>query len=123
MQLAQSPLVKQPAAATHAALHEREDLAAITPSRRQQRTRDYMQRNNVNRDASNAELGDLKNKNSVVVVGPVPAAAARRRPVGRAAERSSISRRNVANNKFMDAASWRGQAPRHMEAQPVSLVV
>jgi len=116
MHLAQSPLVKQQSAATHAVVHEQEEFAAIALSKRQQRTREYMQRNNI------SGAGDLKNSSdtAVVVVGPAP--AARRRPVGRAAERTSNSRRNVAS-KFMDAASWRGQAPRHTEARPVSLVV
>lgn len=107
MQLAQSPLAKEQSAAIHAALQGQE-LVAIALSKRQQRSREYIQR------------GESKNSSTVVVVGPVP--ASRRRPVGRAAERNT-SRRNVASNKFMDAASWRGQAPRHMEALPVSVAV
>ncbi|KAF7360578.1 hypothetical protein MVEN_00789100 [Mycena venus] len=121
IQIAQSPLVKQQSAATHAALHEQEDLAAIALSRRQQRTREYMQRQNNTSGAAVAP------KNTVVVMGQAPTQAqARRRPVGRAAERNSNNypRRTVVSNKFMDAASWRGQAPRHtMEVRPVSLVV
>ncbi|KAJ6588641.1 hypothetical protein B0H19DRAFT_1100399 [Mycena capillaripes] len=108
MQLAQSPLAKEISAVTHAALHGQEDLAAIALSKRQQRSREYMQRKNE------------EESKKVVVVAPVP--ATRRRPVGRVAERNSNSRRSVTS-KFMDAASWRGQAPRHMESLPVPLAV
>ncbi len=63
--LAQSPLVKQHSAATHAVLHEQEELAGIALSRRQQRTREYLLRNNI---SSTAEL----TKNMVIVVAPAP---------------------------------------------------
>ncbi|KAJ7038005.1 hypothetical protein C8F04DRAFT_1091019 [Mycena alexandri] len=113
MQLAQSPLSRHLSAATHAALHAQEELAVIALSKRQQRSRDYMQHKNVE------HVKELKNNNTVAVV-VASAAAPRRRPAGRASERSSNSRRNVAS-RFMDAASWRGQSTRHMEALPVSL--
>ncbi|KAJ7867773.1 hypothetical protein B0H14DRAFT_2572764 [Mycena olivaceomarginata] len=113
LQLAASPFVKQAAASVRAVLHhsgsdddsaEEEDaFAAIALSRRRP-----------------ARAG-------TVVVTPAPAAptTTRRRPVGRAAERNPASRASRFSNKFMDAASWRGQgAPRHsmgmgigMEAQ------
>jgi hypothetical protein len=120
LQLAASPLVKQAAASVRAVLHrsesdddsaEEEDaFAAIALSRRRQRAREYMQR-----------------PPKTVVVTPAPTAptTTRRRPVGRAAERNPASRASRFSNKFMDAASWRGQgALRHsmgmgigMEAQ------
>ncbi|KAJ7717047.1 hypothetical protein B0H16DRAFT_1612461 [Mycena metata] len=114
MQLAQSPLSRHLSAATHAALHAQEELAVIALSKRQQRSREYIQRRN---DVEHVQESK-NNLNTVAAVAP------RRRPVGRAAERSSgpNSRRNVAASRFMDAASWRGPT-RHMEALPVSLAV
>ncbi|KAJ7512922.1 hypothetical protein B0H11DRAFT_1898181 [Mycena galericulata] len=105
MLLAQSPLSKELSAATHAALHEQE-FSAIALSKRQQRSREYMQRKE--------QQEKLKSDVNIVV-------APRRRPVGRAAERSNNSRRNGAS-KFVDAASWR-PTTRRLEALPVSLAV
>ncbi|KAJ7691588.1 hypothetical protein B0H17DRAFT_1133665 [Mycena rosella] len=105
MRLAQSPLAQQVSAAMHSALHGQEFAAAITLNKRQQRSREYMQRT--------TRPGELKDSNVVVV----PAVAPRRRPGGRVAERSS-SRRGGAS-KFIDAASWRGQATR--QAMPLAV--
>ncbi|KAJ7167447.1 hypothetical protein C8R43DRAFT_985340 [Mycena crocata] len=103
MQLAQSPLSQRLSTRIHDALHGQE-FSSIALSKKQQRSREYMQRQN--------QAADVK---KVVVVTP------RRRPVGRTAERSN-SRRN-ATSKFMEAASWRGQTTRHMEALPVPVAV
>ncbi|KAJ7512886.1 hypothetical protein B0H11DRAFT_2213437 [Mycena galericulata] len=105
MLLAQSPLAKELSAATHAALHEPE-FSAIALGKRQQRSREYMQRKE--------EQEKLKSGVNIVV-------ASRRRSVGRTAERSNNSRRNGAS-KFVDAASWR-PTTRRMEALPVPLAV
>jgi hypothetical protein len=109
MHLAQSPLAKELSTAMHDALHGQEFAATITLNKRQQRSREYMQRN--------AAAGQLKTESNIDVV-VVPAMAPRRRPVGRVAERSSNLRRGAAS-KFMDAASWRGQMTR----QSVALAV
>jgi hypothetical protein len=125
LRLAASPLVKHAAASVRAAFHhsgsddnntEEEDVfATIALSRRRQRAREYMQK-----------------PRTTVVVMPAPAApTTRRRPVGRAVERTPASRASRFSNKFMDAASWRGQgAPRHsmgmgvgIEVRPVALAV
>lgn len=117
MGLAQSPLARKMAVEMHGALHGQE----VALSRKQQRTREYLQRqapqNEVQtrgvalRDNTNTTADTDTHTSSVVLV---PAVAQRRRPVGRAAERSN-SRRNGAS-KFIDAASWRTPVPR----QPVA---
>ncbi|KAJ7255862.1 hypothetical protein B0H12DRAFT_1070881 [Mycena haematopus] len=115
LQLAHSPLVKSEVAATHAALrmHGQEEFAEIALNRRQRRAREYagvgvtVQRvANVNANASAATA----KTNANVAVTP----AQRRRPVGRAAERTALNPRRSGHgptNKFMDAASWRPHVP------------
>ncbi|KAJ7634997.1 hypothetical protein FB45DRAFT_478865 [Roridomyces roridus] len=121
--LAQSPLVKQLTAATHAALHQEEDhdvFAEIAMSRRQQRTREYMARK------EEAEARHQQNQNqhqhhqqqqlkAVVAAPPTPTpTTTHRRPVAHAHARVSPApaqhRWNAyaSTNKFVDAtASWR----------------
>ncbi|KAF8205424.1 hypothetical protein K438DRAFT_1964486 [Mycena galopus ATCC 62051] len=124
LQLAHSPLVKQQAAVTHTLLHEDAEFGAIALSKKQARAREYAAPRVAEFKSTNIINGGARVN---LVAEPVPAAS-RRRPVaiGRTAERNTFgsSRRNGAANKFMDAASWRGQTrPRHVELRPASMVV
>ncbi|KAJ7485678.1 hypothetical protein FB451DRAFT_1230710 [Mycena latifolia] len=102
MGLAQSPLAKEQAKAMAGVLQGQ----AVALSRKQQRAREYKVKTQSN---AGENEDDTKLKDNTNVVTVVPAVAPRRRPVGRAAERSSNSRRGGAT-RFVDAASWRVQA-------------
>ncbi|KAJ6624189.1 hypothetical protein B0H10DRAFT_2007511 [Mycena sp. CBHHK59/15] len=110
MSLAQSPLTKQFSGAMHAALRDQE-FPAIALSKRQQRSREYMQR-------KNAAAPTESTPNTVTPGNPAP----RRRPGGRVDPR----RRNLnPASRFagLDGAlSWRAQMRRmDMVAPAVSL--
>ncbi|KAJ7126256.1 hypothetical protein C8R44DRAFT_734142 [Mycena epipterygia] len=111
LNLAQSPLATQVSVAMRTALHGQE----FAMNKRQQRSREYIQRKGTSTGATTNAGALQKENNNVMVVAPV--AAPRRRPIGRATERSNLRRGGAS--KFMDAASWRGQMTR----QPAPLAV